>query len=361
MNRRFPHLLFAAALLAGLDACRRPEVIVYMAPKDAPDSEAGGTDDPAKNAIDTNAPLPPKRAELPKLTWTLPVGWKDTGPGQMSLASFSIDGEGGGKASVAITPLPNMAGQEAIIVNMWRQQAGAPELEPAQAEAALTPIEMAGGTGKFFEINNDRDGKASRIVTAMLTRDNNTWFFKLQGDAAVVEKQKPVFLDFLKSVQFGENAVAAVTNPPPPPNASSPGPEAEKPVAFEQPEGWRKRPAGQMQVARYAVPEQGEASAEVTVSMFSSDTGGPIANIERWRRQLGMPVLPESEIGSLMQPLEGTEDGIFVDLKQEKRRLIGAIVHRGDQWWFYKLLGDEPAVAAARETFLNFAKSQPKS
>jgi hypothetical protein len=365
MNQRFPRLLCAAALLAGLGACRRPEVTVYMAPKDAPESaaEAGGAEDPARTtAVDTNAPLPPKRAELPKLTWTLPVGWKETGPGQMSVASFSIDAEGAGKAGVAITPLPNMAGQETMIVNMWRQQAGAPDLDPSQAEAALTPLEIAGGSGKFFEINSEREGKPSRIVTAMLTRDNNTWFFKLQGEAPAVEAQKAAFLDFLKSIKFEEKALAAVTNPPAP-GSPTPAAEPDQPT-FQAPEGWRKRPAGQMQVARFAVPEQGEAAAEVAVSMFTSDTGGPVANVARWRRQLGMPEIPESDVQPLIQPLEGLEegaDGVMIDLQQEKRRLIGAIVHRGDKWWFYKLLGDEPAVTAARESFLNFAKAQPKS
>ncbi|HEV7406199.1 MAG TPA: hypothetical protein VGO11_24845 [Chthoniobacteraceae bacterium] len=366
MTHRSPRLLFAAALLAGLGACHRQEVIVYMAPKDAPDApEAGASEDPAAaNKVDTNAPLPRPRAELPKLTWKLPAGWSETGPGQMSVASFAID-VNGAKAGVAITPMPNMAGQEPMIVNMWRQQAGAPDLDPAQAEAALTPVPIAGDSGKFFEISSERDGKASRIVTAMFNRGSNTWFFKLQGDATVVEAQKPAFLEFLKSVQFEDKAVAAIANPPPPPDPSAPAPAPEPagPV-FPQPEGWRKRPAGQMQVARYAVPEQGEAAAEVTVSMFTSDTGGAPANVARWRRQLGMPELPEAEVAPLIKPIEGLEegaDGVYTDLTQGTRRLIGAIVHRGGQWWFFKLLGEEPAVAAARETFLNFAKSLPKS
>ena len=36
---------------------------------------------------------------------------------------------------------------------------------------------------------------------------------------------------------------------------------------------------------------------------------------------------------------------------------LGAIVPRDGQWWFVKLLGDTPAVAAAREAFAAFAKN----
>ncbi len=165
---------------------------------------------------------------------------------------------------------------------------------------------MAGGSGKFFEISSERDGKASRIVTAMFNRGSNTWFFKLQGDAAVVEAQKPAFIEFLKSIQFEDKAVAAIANPPPPPDARA----APEPARLSQaPEGWRKRPAGQMQIAKFAVPEQGDASADVSVSVFPSDTGGPVSNIARWRRQLGLPEVPDSEINALIQPLEGVENG----------------------------------------------------
>ena len=41
------------------------------------------------------------------------------------------------------------------------------------------------------------------------------------------------------------------------------------------------------------------------------------------------------------------------------KRLIGAIVPRGSQWFFYKLLGDEAAVAAQRDAFVAFVKSEP--
>jgi hypothetical protein len=297
---------------------------------------------------------------LPKITWKLPVGWTENGPGPMSLVNFGIE-SGGGKATVAISPLPDMSGKEAVVVNISRQKAGAPELKDEEAEAALKPVELADGSGKMFEITTEFQGKPTQIVTAIFNRGSNSWFFKLQGDAAVVEAQKPVFLEFLKSIQFEEKAVAAITNPPPPPDASATATAESGKPAFQAPEGWRTLIAGQMQVAKFAVPMQGEETAQVTVSVFPNDTGGPVANIARWRRQLGMPDVPAPEVGALIKPIEGVEDGIYADLQHEKRRLIGAIVHRGDQWWFYKLMGDEAAVAAARESFLNFAKSQPKS
>ena len=371
MNHRSSPLLLGAALLAGLSACQRQEITVYTAPKDSvleaemPPSASAPAAPSAHGEggqVDANAPLA-KDANLPKMSWQLPPGWVSTGPGQMSAASFAIKSDSG-KAGVSVTPLPNMAGQEAMIVNMWRQQAGAPDLKPEEAEAALTPVSMAGGTGKYFEITSNRDGKSGRIITAMLNRDGKTWFFKLAGDDAAVAEQKAPFLEFIKSIQFDDKAVAAVSNPPPAPDPGVPAaakPEPSSPPPLDTPEAWRPLPAGQMQVAKFAVPDQGEAKAEVSVSMFSSDTGGPAANILRWRRQLGMPEISEPEASDLAKPLEGVEDGIVTDLQQEKRRMVGVIIHRENNWWFYKLLGDDAAVDAARESFLTFAKTPPKS
>jgi hypothetical protein len=119
-----------------------------------------------------------------------------------------------------------------------------------------------------------------------------------------------------------------------------------------------------MQVGKFAVPEHDGAKAEVSVSVFPSDTGGVLANVNRWRRQLGMTETDEAGLQECVTPLEGaTIDGapasMLADLTHENRRLLGAIVPREGRWWFYKMLGDAPAVNAERDTFVHFIQSQP--
>ena len=41
----------------------------------------------------------------------------------------------------------------------------------------------------------------------------------------------------------------------------------------------------------------------------------------------------------------------------QKARLIGAIVSREGETWFYKLMGDEQVVAAQKETFTKFVQT----
>jgi hypothetical protein len=115
-----------------------------------------------------------------------------------------------------------------------------------------------------------------------------------------------------------------------------------------------------MQQAKFTVPEKDGAKAEVAVSVFPSNTGGTVENVKRWRRQLGLADIDDAAVAQLARPVEGAPEGtVIVDLQNEDRSLIGAIVPRDGQWWFFKLTGGAAAVAAAREAFTGYIKEQP--
>jgi hypothetical protein len=342
MTATFPRLLLIAGAACALGSCKREEIRVYLAPKDQPP--------PARNTAASATPSPRPR---PQLTWTLPAGWKEASADQMSVANFTVGEEAAG-ASVNITPLPNLEGREAMVINMWREQVGQPALEEAEVGAALSDVEVAGQKGKLFEIAGERDGKPQRTITAMQHTPEASWFYKISGDEAVVAAQKPAFLEFLKSVRMTAPATAAKSEPAP---APEPTPQQFR---WSVPPAWTAQPAGQMQVAKFAVPEQGSAKAEVTVSIFPNDTGGTRANVDRWRRQIGLAEADDTAMAQTVSPLDPALPGAeLVDLANGARRIVGAIVPRDGRWWFYKLMGDADAVAAAREPFISFAKSQP--
>jgi hypothetical protein len=96
------------------------------------------------------------------------------------------------------------------------------------------------------------------------------------------------------------------------------------------------------------------------VSIFPSDTGGLASNVDRWRGQLGLGPATEAELKQLVTPLDPAEPrATLVDMKNNGRQLIGAIVPRGGRWFFYKLLGDEAAVTPQKDAFVKFVKSEP--
>ena len=321
--------LCALPIALALTGCERKTPRVYAAPKDRPFVPP----QPAETA-----PPPTERHRemwRPTLTWTLPAGWEDIGPDAANVGRFAA-----GQASVAITALVRLEGQEPYLVNMWRQMRGQPPLDEAEAAKLIKDVTISGAKGHMFELTDTKDEEVTRFVVAFTHRPEGSLFFKIQGPDAVIAAQKPAFFEFLKTVKFSEGTASTAW----------PG---------KVPAGWTEVAPGPMQQAKFTMPEKDGAKAEVTVSVFPSETGGIVENVKRWRRQLKLADIPDDEDAKLAQPLPGTEGAVIVDLKNETRSLTGAIVPHDGQWFFIKLLGDAPAVAAAREAFVAFAKAKP--
>ncbi len=217
-----PRISPAAALLLSASAvlftsCRKSETRVYLAPKDVPPpphGAAGHVHNPNDPTDVHDEPAPPKQPERPKptITFTKPDGWTDAPPGEVSLAAFSVKGDGG-EASVNITPLPDLRGRESLVVNMYRQQTGQAPIEQADLAKTLEPVEVAGGEGQLLELLGKNRDKPTRLITVIAHRDGRSWFYRISGDDTLVAAQKSAFLDFIKTVQ--------ITEPPATPNPAA--------------------------------------------------------------------------------------------------------------------------------------------
>jgi hypothetical protein len=329
---RWVLLLALAAALAG---CRREEIAVYRAPKE----EA----------------MPGVAAAPAEVGWKLPPGWKELPGDEINLKNFAVPGPNGGETRGSITRLPSLSGREAMLVNMWRAAAGAKAVGEEAALKELQPVAFGAEAGLFFEVAGTHEvearGQTNRqpvmILTAFVHHPDGSWFCKLAGEPALVEEQKPVFMEFLKSITFTE------TSP-------EPAPAVTGQFHWQVPAGWQAAPPGEMQQARFAVPEKNGAKAEVTVSIFPTDTGGTLANIVRWRRQMGLGPVAENDLAQLISPLDPAIPGaILTDMSNGGKQLIGAIVPRAGRYWFYKLQGDAAAVAPEKGPFIAFVKSPP--
>ncbi len=331
------------AMFAG---CREEKIHVYTALKDPPPRQeaAHGPHDGHNHGSEGETARP-----RPQLSWKLPEGWQEIAPDKMNVAKFSIT-SGAQEAQVTITPLPMLAGRDAMIVNMWREQAGLKPLEPEEVAKQLGDVVVGGENGKLFEVSSAEGEAALRIITAMVHRSDASWFYKLSGNATLVAAQKPAFIEFLKSIQINEAT----------PTTAAPSTGETSKANWEVPSGWKQIAPGQMQVARFTVPQPNGGAGEVFVSVFPNDTGGTLANVNRWRRQMKLPEIGDKELASLAKPLDASlPNAILVELTNDTQRMLGAIVPRGGQWWFYKMLGDAAVVSAERDNFIRFAKSNP--
>lgn len=374
--RILPRVAGLAVLILSDAGCKRDEVKVYRVAKE----QAGP---PA--AVDAVPPGGNPRAVAeaqPRLTWKLPAGWEQETPGEMRLASFKVKGQDAKQADVSVIPLPGMAGGDLNNVNRWRSQVGLPPVQQENLAKLAEEVEIAGSKALLYDQagQNPAGGGTSRILAVVLHREDTAWFFKMTGDDGLVAQQKPAFVEFLKSLRF-ETAVAQSALPPshPPidggtlpaghpdisaaPAATTASSSEGKP-SWQIPDGWKEVPGGQFLAAKFTIAGQADAQAAVNVSMSAGDGGGLMANVNRWRQQLGLPPASEEDLSKQTTSIEVSGGkAMVVDMSGtdartgQPARLIGAVVPQSGQTWFYKLMGDAKIVEGQKDAFTKFVQS----
>ncbi|HEV2392118.1 MAG TPA: hypothetical protein VG146_07115 [Verrucomicrobiae bacterium] len=360
--RSFAASFLLAAVVAG---CGRNDIQVYRVSKDSqkPDDQAA-----------QQAAMPAASQAAPRLQWKTPSGWQEMPPGEMRVASFRVTGESGKQAEVSVIPLPGFAGSDVDNVNRWRGQVGQPPVSQEEVAKLAQSVQIGDQTGKLYDQAGDTPGSGdkARILAAMLPRDGIEWFFKMIGDDKLVEQQKPAFLEFLKSVAFpAATAQESLPASHPPIDAgllsgqASPSPDStQAKPAWQVPAGWHEAPASQFLVAKFTIAGDNNAAAAVNVSESAGEGGGLLLNVNRWRGQLGLAPLGESEINQLATPVDTTGGkAILIDMTGtdartgQKARLVAAIVPQGGQTWFYKLMGDEQLVQQQKDAFTKLVQT----
>lgn len=133
-------------------------------------------------------------------------------------------------------------------------------------------------------------------------------------------------------------------------------------LSWSAPAAWQSKPASMMRKATYAVSGDGGATADLAVTAFPGDVGGDVANVNRWRGQVGLPEVSDAVALSAIEHLDvnGLKIGI-VDVVDRSApnptHLIGAIVPYEGATWFFKLLGPDSVVAANKAAFVEFVKT----
>ena len=160
-------------------------------------------------------------------------------------------------------------------------------------------------------------------------------------------------------------------SPAHPPMPSSQNPSAPVGDSLAQgplwslPAGWIQDPTPRsMRVATFFTAAS-EPRAEIALTTFPGDVGGTLANINRWRGQMGLdPIAAEdqqpmqkstiSNMPAIVLQLNGAET-----VPAEKRSMLVAQLRQSnpDQTWFIKMIGSSELVAQQEKAFLQFIQS----
>ncbi len=351
-----------------LTACRDAKVETYRIAKetDAPPPDANTA--PATGGGMSGMPV--DRAEGRALTWTAPAHWTSKAASSMRKATYVLTGASGVTAELAITAFPGDVGGDVANVNRWRGQLGLPPVEAAELPALLHRSETHGLAITVVDLAGVKQENTQRMLGAIVPFEGATWFFKLTGADALVATEKANFLTFVQSIQPGPTSAsapaAATPTPAPAPAAdmaSTPVPNAAGPsLTWTAPADWQAKPASAMRKATFLVPAPGGGTFELAITAFPGDVGGELANVNRWRGQLGLQPLADADLAGAVTHLSANGLSFtLVDFASapagQSKRMVGAMVPFGGATWFFKLLGPDAAVAAQKPAFLAFLQT----
>jgi hypothetical protein len=319
--------------------------------------------------VDANSPA--VSSGQPVLQYVLPAGWQKKIPSEMRAASFGIS-QAGRQADVSVIPLAGMAGSDPANVNRWRGQVGLGQMSDAELAGLADKVTVGNQPADLYDLTGTASGSNApeRILAVILHRNNTSWFFKMTGDAGLVKQEKPAFIQFLKSIQFGTlgAATAMGTNQlpsshPPVDGMASVNTSADDKPMWTVPTGWRSGPLEEFLAAKYIIPGTDGTQAAVNVAVLTGNGGGLLPNVNRWRGQMGLaPVTAENLTNTATMDVTGSKATLIDMSGTDERtgkpeRLIGVVLPLDGQTWFYKLMGDPEIVAQQKSALVKFVES----
>jgi len=144
-------------------------------------------------------------------------------------------------------------------------------------------------------------------------------------------------------------------------------PTGSNSLTWTAPSHWVAKAASAMRKGSFAVRgENGGADADLSITAFPGDTGGLLANLNRWRGQVSLPPLAAAELEGALEHFDGAglhfEVVDFVGTANgAPTRILGAVLSRPGETWFFKLMGPDALVAGQKEDFRNFLRSVKES
>jgi hypothetical protein len=130
------------------------------------------------------------------------------------------------------------------------------------------------------------------MMGAILPAGDRTWYFKVSGPVAEMDKNAEAVTKFFQSIRIAQGAA--------------------KPE-WKAPEGWKEQPGSGMRAATLLVPA-GEKPLELSVIALPT-TGAPgelLNNVNRWRGQMQLAHVDEKALASSVKEMKAGDAKMYV-------------------------------------------------
>ncbi len=307
----------------------------------------------------------PAATQVGEWSWSLPEGWLEQPATSMRRANFLVAGDP--DAECYLTVLPGDAGGLAANVNRWRSQMGLEGLSGAEVQVLPTETFLGGAAtlvdfeGSWSGMGGGGAASGYRLIGLLSVRSQESVFLKMVGPAAVIGPERENFLALARSFS-GRGAEVPAQDPS---GAATPPPQTRAGMSWSAPSGWKQGPERSFRVVTFVMGE--DEPAECYVTVLPGDGGGPLANVNRWRQQMGESALDQEGFDGLFRiPMLG-EEAVVCDARGSyagmggdqvsDALLLGAVCTLPGRTVFVKMVGPQATVEAQRDAFLDFCRS----
>lgn len=135
-------------------------------------------------------------------------------------------------------------------------------------------------------------------------------------------------------------------------------PQGSAALAWSLPDGWSEEAGSGMRIATLRPALY--PSVGVTIIALEGPAGGELANVNRWREQIGLPPVNTDGLGSTRKKVDSEAGEVIVhELLSPNGTgvIVGTVAPSGGYTWFFKMAGDTPSLAIVRERFLRWVGS----
>lgn len=244
-----------------------------------------------------------------KVKWSAPADWKEQkGDGNILMASFYIPGTD--NLDPIELKISRAAGTLVDNLNRWRGKVNLPPIEEVDT---LQHLKRTNYTHHEFQVVDMRGvGEFQRAVP----------------------RRAPPKMDLARE-------------------------GGGLPFEYKAPAAWKQQnPPAPLSVASFRTA----GDVAITLTPLGGGGGGILANVKRWRDQVGLPAVPEAELENSLQKVKVAglgNDVAVVDVgnPNKNKRIVGAIFTHDETMWFVKMSGTFDSVGQAKADFDGFVQS----
>ena len=139
-----------------------------------------------------------------------------------------------------------------------------------------------------------------------------------------------------------------------------------KPPTYKVPKGWEtlERDKAGFTTARFRAGEGDKAVTTILLSIGLNGDSGLVANVNRWRHQLGLKELADKDALKALEPIKvDGRDGYLLDVTgpevadKATQRIVAVLVPHAGEAWIVKMSGPAAEVADQKKALDEFVQS----